>query len=165
MPVVTQIQVRRGTAASWASANPVLAAGEWGYETDTKLYKIGDGTTAWNALVYLNNLTVVTTPTFTANSYTLAATDAAETLLASNAASAGTLQIPTNASVAFPIGTQINVIQTGTGQITIQAVSSGTTTINSTGATATAPKLRTRYSSATLLKTATDTWYVVGDIS
>ena len=77
MAVVTQIQVRRGTAASWASANPTLAAGEWGYETDTKLYKIGDGSTVWNSLVYLNNLTVITTPTFTANAYTLAATDAA----------------------------------------------------------------------------------------
>lgn len=165
MAVVTQIQVRRGTAASWASTNPTLAAGEWGYETDTKLYKIGDGSTVWNSLVYLNNLTVITTPTFTANAYTLAAGDAAETLLVSNASSAGTLNIPTNASVPFPIGTQINLIQTGSGQITIQAVNAGTTTINSTGGTPTAPKLRVQNSSATLLKTATDTWYVVGDIS
>lgn len=165
MAVVTQIQVRRGTAASWASANPTLAAGEWGYETDTKLYKIGDGSTVWNSLVYLNNLTVITTPTFTANAYTLVAGDAAETLLVSNAASAGTLNIPTNASVPFPIGTQINLIQTGSGQITIQATTPATTTINSTGATSTAPRLRVQNSSATLLKTATDTWYVVGDIT
>lgn len=164
MPVVTQIQVRRGTAASWASANPTLAAGEWGMETDTKLYKIGDGTTTWNLLIYANNLTVVATPSFTSNAYTLAATDAAETLLVSNAASAGTLNIPTNASVPFPIGTQINLIQSGSGQITIQATTPGTTTINSTGATTTAPKLRVQNSSATCLKTATDTWYVVGDI-
>ena len=46
---MTKIQVRRGTAAQWTSANPVLAAGEWGFETDTKKFKIGDGTTAWNA--------------------------------------------------------------------------------------------------------------------
>lgn len=165
MAVVTQIQVRRGTASSWASANPVLAAGEWGYETDTKLYKIGDGSTAWNALVYLNNLTVLSTPSFTTNAYTLTAGDAADTLLVSNAASAGTLYIPTNASVPFPIGTQINLIQTGSGQITIQATTPATTTINSTGLTSTAPKLRIQNSSATLLKTATDTWYVVGDIA
>lgn len=165
MPVVTQIQVRRGTAASWASANPTLAAGEWGYETDTRLYKIGDGSTAWNSLIYLNNLTVITTPTFTANVYTLVAGDAAETLLVSNAATAGTLRIPTNASVPFPIGTQINLIQTGSGQITIQATTPATTTINSTGATSTAPRLRVQNSSATLLKTGTDTWYVVGDIT
>jgi hypothetical protein len=67
--------------------------------------------------------------------------------------------------VPFPIGTQINLIQSGSGQITIQAVTPATTTINSTGATSTAPKLRVQNSSATLLKTATDTWYVVGDIS
>jgi hypothetical protein len=80
-------------------------------------------------------------------------------------ASANTFSIPTNASVAFPVGTQINVLQIGAGQTTIQAVTSGTTTINSTGATAIAPKLRARYSMATCIKSATDTWYVVGDIA
>lgn len=48
----TQIQLRRGTAAQWTAANPVLAQGELGLETDTKLYKIGDGATLWNALDY-----------------------------------------------------------------------------------------------------------------
>ena len=52
MAVVTQIQVRRGTASQWTSANPVLAAGEWGLETDTLKTKIGDGTTAWASLAY-----------------------------------------------------------------------------------------------------------------
>jgi hypothetical protein len=80
-------------------------------------------------------------------------------------ASANTFSIPTNASVAFPVGTQINVLQIGAGQTTISAVTSGTTTILSTGGTSTAPKLRTRYSMATCIKSATDTWYVVGDIS
>ena len=80
-------------------------------------------------------------------------------------ASANTFSIPTNASVAFPIGTQINVLQIGAGQTTIQAVTSGTTTIQSTGATAAAPKLRARYSAATCLKAGTDLWYVFGDIS
>ena len=47
-----RIQVKRGTAASWASNNPVLFAGEIGFETDTKKLKFGDGTTAWNSLVY-----------------------------------------------------------------------------------------------------------------
>jgi hypothetical protein len=80
-------------------------------------------------------------------------------------ASANTFSIPTNASVAYPIGTQINVLQIGAGQTTIQAVTSGTTTILSTGATAAAPKLRARYSMATCIKSATDTWYVIGDIA
>jgi hypothetical protein len=53
MSVVTQIQIRRGTAAQWTSANPTLAAGEWGYETDTNKGKIGNGSTAWNSLAYI----------------------------------------------------------------------------------------------------------------
>ena len=53
MSVVTQIQIRRGTASQWTSANPTLAAGEWGFETDTQKGKIGDGSTAWNSLAYI----------------------------------------------------------------------------------------------------------------
>lgn len=52
MPVVTQIQIRRGTASQWTSANPTLASGEFGYETDTGKAKIGNGSTAWNSLAY-----------------------------------------------------------------------------------------------------------------
>lgn len=47
-----RIQLRRGTAAQWTSANPVLALGEPGHEIDTRRVKIGDGATAWNALAY-----------------------------------------------------------------------------------------------------------------
>lgn len=47
-----RIQFRRGSAADWATANPVLAAGELGYESDTGQIKIGNGSTAWNALSY-----------------------------------------------------------------------------------------------------------------
>jgi hypothetical protein len=52
MPVVNRIQIRRGTEAGWTSANPVLAIGEPGLETDTGKFKWGDGTTAWNSLDY-----------------------------------------------------------------------------------------------------------------
>jgi hypothetical protein len=55
MAVVTQIQVRRGTAAQWTSTNPTLAAGEFGFETDTNKLKCGNGSTAWNSLAYINN--------------------------------------------------------------------------------------------------------------
>ena len=47
-----QIQFRRGTAAQWTAANPVLAEGEMGLETDTTQFKVGDGSTAWNSLSY-----------------------------------------------------------------------------------------------------------------
>ena len=47
------IQIRRDTAANWTSANPVLAQGELGAETDTSKIKIGDGSTAWSSLAYL----------------------------------------------------------------------------------------------------------------
>ena len=211
MAVVTQIQVRRGTAAQWTSTNPTLASGEWGFETDTNKVKIGDGTTAWASLAYkglgtvtsvaggtgltggtitssgtlaidtsvvadLTTAQTLTNKTLTApkinltlnaqtgTTYTFVLGDNGQLVTASNA-SAQTYSIPTNASVAFPVGTQINIIQIGAGQVTIQAVTSGTTTVASTGGTATAPKLRAQYSSATLIKAATDLWYVAGDIS
>ena len=58
MPV--QIQLRNGTAAQWTAANPTLAAGEVGIESDTKKQKFGDGTTAWNSLAYAGTVTSVT---------------------------------------------------------------------------------------------------------
>ena len=211
MPVVTQIQVRRGTASQWTSSNPTLSAGEFGFETDTNKLKCGNGATAWNSLAYINNdgditgvtagtgisgggtsgtVTVSIDTSVTADlttaqtltnktltdpkinlafdaetaSYTAVLANNGQVVTMSNA-SANTFSIPTNASVAFPIGTQINVLQIGAGQTTIQAVTSGTTTIQSTGATAAAPKLRARYSVATCLKAGTDLWYVFGDIS
>jgi len=50
--MAVQIQMRRDTASNWTSNNPTLAAGEWGLETDTDKYKIGDGSTAWTSLGY-----------------------------------------------------------------------------------------------------------------
>jgi hypothetical protein len=50
-----RIQVRRGTASQWTSANPILAAGELGVESDTNLFKFGNGSTTWTALAYANN--------------------------------------------------------------------------------------------------------------
>ena len=101
----------------------------------------------------------------TGTTYTFILGDANNELITASNASAQTYSIPTNASVAFPIGCQINIIQIGAGQVTINAVTSGTTTVLSTGATAAAPKLRAQYSVATLLKAGTDLWYVTGDIS
>lgn len=50
--MTSRIQLRRDTQANWTTANPVLAAGETGWETDTGLFKIGDGSTAYNSLAY-----------------------------------------------------------------------------------------------------------------
>lgn len=101
----------------------------------------------------------------TGTTYTFVLADANNELITANNASAQTYSIPTNANVAFPIGCQINIIQIGAGQVTINAVTSGTTTVLSTGATAAAPKLRAQYSAATLVKVGIDAWYVIGDIA
>ena len=50
--MAVKIQMRRDTAAAWTAANPTLAAGEMGLETDTTYYKIGTGSTAWTSLAY-----------------------------------------------------------------------------------------------------------------
>jgi hypothetical protein len=213
MAVVTQIQLRRGTAAQWTSANPTLAAGEFGFETDTNKLKCGNGSTAWTSLAYISNdgditgvtagtgltgggtsgsvtlaidtattvdltnsqtLTnkTLTSPLFnlgintqTGTSYTPVLGDNGKIVTLNNA-SAISVTIPTNASVAYPIGAQINFAWiTGAGQPTITAATPGTTTILSTGATSTGPKLRVANSTATCVKLATDTWIVMGDIA
>jgi hypothetical protein len=97
--------------------------------------------------------------------YTVVLTDNRNKLVTMDVATANDFLIPTNASVAFPIGSVINVIQIGAGKTTIEAVTPGTTTISSTGATAAAPELRAQFSAASCIKVATDTWYVVGDIA
>lgn len=214
MAVITQVQVRRGTAAQWTSANPTLASGEWGYESDTGKVKIGNGSTVWTSLSYtgaatgtvtsivastgLTGGTITSTGTIAIDTSVTADLSTAQTLtnktltsplinlgintqtgtsyttvlgdngkiVTLNNASAITVSIPTNASVAYPVGAQITFAWiTGAGQPTIQATTSGTTTILSTGATSTAPKLRIANSTATAVKLATDTWLVMGDIA
>lgn len=87
-------------------------------------------------------------------------------LFTMNAATAKTFSIPTDATYNFAIGTEIHFAWiTGAGQPSIAAVSSGTTTILSTGATSTAPKLRVVNSGATAIKLAANSWLVVGDIA
>ena len=57
-----KIQIRRGTAAQWTAANPVLLIGELGFETDTNLIKAGDGSTAWTSLTYYTGAVGATGP-------------------------------------------------------------------------------------------------------
>jgi len=163
-----------------ASTTTALGVGsvELGHATDTTLARVSAG------VVSIEGVNVVTTSSTdtltnktltdpkinqsinaqTGTTYTFVLTDNGKFLTASNA-SAQTYSIPTNASVAFPIGTSIDLIQIGAGQVTVTAVTSGTTTILSNAGTAASPKARAQYSAMTLKKVATDTWYVIGDLA
>ena len=96
--------------------------------------------------------------------YTAVLADQYQALVPMNKATAIAFKLPTNASVAFPVGTVITVLNKGAGTCTISAVTSGTTTVLSSGAVAASPTLA-QYKSAACIKTATDTWYVVGAIA
>ena len=114
--------------------------------------------TIWNGL-----------PAFTVNTaatadYTAVIADSYQVLQQMNKATAIAFKIPTNASVAIPVGSVITVLNIGVGTCTISAVTSGTTTVLSAGATAASPTLA-QYKSAACIKVATDTWYVVGAIA
>ena len=93
-------------------------------------------------------------------SYTLALTDKNKFIKMSVTSTANTVTVPTNASVAFPIGSQIHIIQYGTGKTQVIPVS-GTVTIYATPGA----YLRAQYSSATLLKCDTNIWMLMGDLS
>ena len=117
----------------------------------------------------LTAATVNSLITFTVGSdqtadYTAVLNDQYQVVVPMNKATAIAFKIPTNASVAFPVGTCITVLNKGAGTCTISAVTSGTTTVLSAGGTAASPTLA-QYKSAACIKTATDTWYVVGAIA
>jgi len=94
----------------------------------------------------------------TGTTYTLVLADAGKLITCSNAA-AVSVTVPPNSSVAFPIGTQLTIIGIGVGIVTI--VQGSGVTVNAT------PSLvyRARYSAATLIKTGTDQWYLMGDLA
>jgi hypothetical protein len=91
-------------------------------------------------------------------SYTLVLADKAK-VVEMSVGSANNLTVPLNATVAFPVGTQLHIVQTGSGQTTV--VATGGVTIN----TATTLKLRAQWSAATLIKRAENTWVLVGDLA
>ncbi len=79
------IKFRRGTASAWATADPVLASGELGYETDTGRYKFGDGVSVWTDLVYKDLAETIADSTAIGRSMLTAANDVAvKTLLSLN---------------------------------------------------------------------------------
>lgn len=132
---------------------------------------IADGSVTSTEFQYINSLTsnaqtqidsktnkLITTNRQTA-SYTLVLSDA-DKLVEMNVGSANNLTIPLNSSVAFSTGTQILLAQYGAGQTTIVATSG--VTIRSNGGKL---KLNAQYSGATLIKIASDEWYLFGDIA
>ena len=106
---------------------------------------------------------VLTLNAQTGTTYTFVLSDSVNTLVTASNASAIAVTIPTNATVAFPVGSVLNLIQIGAGQVTISGASG--VTVVSTGATSASPKCRAQYSAITLIKSGTDSWYAIGDIS
>lgn len=123
-------------------------------------FSTGDVLSATN----MNGLTAFTVGSDQTTDYTAVLADQYQALIPMNKATAVAFRIPTNASVAFPVGTVITVLNKGAGTCTISAVTSGTTTVLSAGATAASPTLA-QYKTAACIKTATDTWYIVGAIA
>lgn len=111
-----------------------------------------------------NGLTTFTVGSDQTADYTPVLNDQYQALIPMNKATAVNFTIPTNASVAFPVGTVLTVLNKGAGTCTIKAVTAGTTTVLSAGGTAAQPTVA-QYKSAACIKTATDTWYVVGAIA
>lgn len=94
----------------------------------------------------------------TGTSYTLVLSDQGGMVSLSNV-SPITLTVPTNAAVTYGVGTQIALLQLGAGQVTVSGASG--VTVNGTPGT----KLRTQYSMAVLIKVATDSWVLAGDVT
>jgi hypothetical protein len=112
----------------------------------------------------VNGLVAFTLNAQSTTAYVPVLADEYQVLVTISNASANTYKIPTNASVAYPNGTVLNILNIGVGLCTISAVTPGTTTINSGGAVATSPTLA-QYKSCVAIKTGTDVWYVVGAVA
>jgi hypothetical protein len=120
----------------------------------------GDVLTAAN----YNSLVAFTVGTANTTDYTAVLADSYQVLEVMNKATAIAFKIPTDASVAFPVGTALTILNIGAGVCTISAVTPGTTTVLSAGAVAASPTLA-QYKTAVAIKTAANTWYVVGGIA
>ncbi len=111
-----------------------------------------------------NELVQFTINTQSGTTYTLASTDQYQVLILTSNASAKTVSIPTDATTNFGIGTAITILNTGTADTTISATTPGTTTVTSAGATSASPKVQ-QHKAAVCVKTAANTWRVIGAVS
>ena len=112
----------------------------------------------------MNKIVNITTRAVTTTSDTFVLADAENKLITYSSTSATTITIPPESSVAFPVGSVINVIKIGASGTTTITQGAGVT-ISSAGATATAPALNGAFAAASCIKVATNTWYVVGKIA
>lgn len=132
------------------------------WDTTNKKIKVGAGTyngQATQSIDFAPSTLNISTPTFTTNIYTAVLSDKDKWLELSNGSNAGTFTVPTDASQAFPYGSQINLIQTGAGQITIAGASG--VTVNGTPGL----KFRAQWSSVTLIKRGLNLWVAIGDLT
>ena len=141
-----------GTGANVFANSPTLVTPTLGVATATSI-TFSDGTQSKEGVPSRTTIVQKT------DSYTLSSLTERDNLIEMGKATAQTLTIPTNATVAYPVGTSIDILQTGAGQVTVAGASG--VTVNATPGL----KLRAQWSSATLLKRATDTWVVMGDLS
>lgn len=111
-----------------------------------------------------NGLVAFTLNSQTGTTYTLASTDQYQVLVVTSNASTKTVSIPTDATYAFPNGTAITILNTGAGLLTVNAVTAGTTTVTSAGATPASPTVA-QYKTAVAIKTGTNAWTVVGAVA
>jgi hypothetical protein len=111
-----------------------------------------------------NELVAFTINTQSGTTYTVVDTDQYQVLVQATNASAKTFDIPTDATYDFPIGTAITFINSGAGDLTIDAVTPATTTITSAAAVPAAPVVG-QHKAATAIKLAADAWTVVGAVS
>ena len=120
--MATRMQQRRGTAAQWTSANPILNAGEMGWESDTNKFKIGDGTNHWADLDYFIDQSSTVNPSFGSSiTFEGSTADAYETTL--------TVTDPTaDRTITLPNSSGTVVLADGSGNVTV----SGNLTVNGT---------------------------------
>jgi hypothetical protein len=111
-----------------------------------------------------NGLTAFTVGAANTVDYTAVLNDQYQVLQLMNKATAVAFKIPTDASVAFAVGTALTVLNIGVGTCTISAVTPGTTTVLSAGGTPASPTLA-QYKSAVCIKTGANAWYVIGAVA
>jgi len=154
-----KIQLRNDTAANWTSANPTLAQGEMGIETDTLKFKFGNGTTAWTSLSYglltgtMNQSNLTTTVSDKSANYTIIAGDKNSVIRSTNSA------ITITIANVLAIGERIDFIQFGSGQITF-AAGSGVTLASADSLLKTAKQ----YAGATVICVASGVYSLIGNL-